>query len=393
MPFYQDLHGFDAGSAPFVGAFILLLAITTALFVVRKRAPALLVAWLFFLVMLAPFMGLTARPHYPLDRHTYLALLGVTTLIGAGVLALARSAGGAGQRGRFFVPLGVLVGAAVLVLAVLTGRQHRVWNNSVALYEHILRLMPEDSPRRWEIVGQYAAALNLDQRSDEAIEQYREAIELNPRNAEAHLALGMVLVGSGRWAEARDAFERATDEAPGNASAHLNLGRAFVQTGEPIRAADCFDRVIDLAPGRPDGYAALADVMMEGSRFGDALEILSRGTGQSAEAPALLRRLAWLRAGCLQAEFRDGAEAVRLAVKLDVRGGGRSPEALDALAAAYAEQGRFEDAIRTAERGISLAKAADLDALAADISVRLEAYRTGQAYRGMPPIATGKPLD
>jgi hypothetical protein len=56
-------------------------------------------------------------------------------------------------------------------------------------------------------------------------------------------------------------------------------------------------------------------------------------------------------------------------------------EALDVLAAAYAEAGRFAEAVTTARRARYLAGAAGAGALAAAIAARLARYENGEPYR------------
>jgi len=80
------------------------------------------------------------------------------------------------------------------------------------------------------------------------------------------------------------------------------------------------------------------------------------------------------------ASLRNGSEAVRLAEKANALTGGEHPAMLTTLAAAYAETGRFEDAIRTAEQAIKLAGEAGAEILVTRNRQLLEYYRRGEAY-------------
>jgi hypothetical protein len=82
-----------------------------------------------------------------------------------------------------------------------------------------------------------------------------------------------------------------------------------------------------------------------------------------------------------KAEVRNGAEAARLAERACALTGGNEPHYLAALAAAYAEAGRFDDAIRTATKGRDLALAAGNKQLAAEAGERLALYARRQPYR------------
>ena len=80
-------------------------------------------------------------------------------------------------------------------------------------------------------------------------------------------------------------------------------------------------------------------------------------------------------------KFRDGAAAVKMAERANQLTGYREPEMLDTLAAAYAEAGRFPEAIQTAQKAVDLASSADKDELAKDIESRMHLYQAGRPYR------------
>ena len=123
----------------------------------------------------------------------------------------------------------------------------------------------------------------------------------------------------------------------------------------------------------------LARRMRMDAAIAECRNTVGRRSG-SAEAQA---NLAWRLATCPSASRRDGRAALehaRLAGRLS---GGRSPESLDALAAAYAELGRFPDAITAAQHALELAEKQGDSKLAQDIRVRVALYQSGKPYRDM----------
>ena len=103
---------------------------------------------------------------------------------------------------------------------------------------------------------------------------------------------------------------------------------------------------------------------------------------QNAEtSPHLAIAVAWIRATSSDAQYRDGAEAVRLAEKASAATHNADAECLDALAAAYAETGRFDDAVRTAQQAIRAATDAKSDDALAPLKTRLALYELRKAYR------------
>ena len=114
---------------------------------------------------------------------------------------------------------------------------------------------------------------------------------------------------------------------------------------------------------------------------------VSRGAADRANEPNLHNSLAWLLATCPLDSLRNGAEAVdqaRRAVALCRR---QNAGTLDTLAAAYAEAGRFPDAVATARDALKLAAGQDGPELAASISGRIVLYEAGKPYRERVPAS------
>ena len=94
-----------------------------------------------------------------------------------------------------------------------------------------------------------------------------------------------------------------------------------------------------------------------------------------------LNSLAWLLATATDASLRDGVEAVELSEHAARLTEFKNSSILDTLAAAYAEGGRFAEAVETAQKALDLATAAGNDTLAMGVRTRLETYKSGQPCR------------
>ena len=101
-----------------------------------------------------------------------------------------------------------------------------------------------------------------------------------------------------------------------------------------------------------------------------------------------LKRLAWLRATSPAALLRDGDQAVALAQRANALSGGKLPEVLEVLAAAYAEVGRFDDALSTAKQAVELAQRKKNEPLADALRAQLSRYREGLAFRHVERISS-----
>jgi tetratricopeptide (TPR) repeat protein len=102
------------------------------------------------------------------------------------------------------------------------------------------------------------------------------------------------------------------------------------------------------------------------------------------DQPHILNNLAWLLATCPLAAVRDGAEATAHAQRAKQLWGD-VPEVLDTLAAAYAEAGRFPDALATARRALELAQRQNNRASVDALKGRIALYEVGKPYCLAPP--------
>ncbi len=196
----------------------------------------------------------------------------------------------------------------------------------------------------------------------QAERHFRHASELEPESPVAHSNLGLALVRRRRWAEAAAAFANAVRWAPTDAEAWMNLGICHEQQGRLADARQAYEGA--LAGRRPVGA--------------QTKQSPGGGQTQGIDHRRAANNLAWLLATAPDADLRDGATAVTLAE--GVVAAGADPGALDTLAAAYAEAGRFTEAVATGERAIAGAGGRDGD-FEREAASRLALYRQGRAYR------------
>jgi tetratricopeptide (TPR) repeat protein len=179
---------------------------------------------------------------------------------------------------------------------------------------------------------------------------WNHTIAVTRDNYFAHASLADVLMRRGRVSEAIAHSEKALRIRPGDADAQNNLGLALLQTGDVKRAVTHLQRALEIDPGH-----------------------------MNAEV-----NLAWVLATAADESTRDGARAVQLAEDVARRAGHPNAIVLRTLAAAYAETGRFPDAIDVAQQALEIAKATGNDGLAADLERNIAAYRLNQPIRSGP---------
>jgi tetratricopeptide (TPR) repeat protein len=146
---------------------------------------------------------------------------------------------------------------------------------------------------------------------ERAAEAYRHAIELEPRFAEAHANLGIVLARLGRYDEAISAYARALAITPTLTAARLNLGLAHYRAGALTAAASAFQTVHAADPSLLQARQLLGLVLVELGRDTDAIPHLEASIHTASDEPAVLFALG--RAYARQADSRAEAIAERLA--------------------------------------------------------------------------------
>ncbi len=198
-------------------------------------------------------------------------------------------------------------------------------------------------------------------------------------DAAAHANLGNLLVRQNRTEEALPHFECAAKLEPRDIGASQNLGAALLAVGKLAEAEAAFRKVLELDVRNVRGEFSLGQVS---ARRGDWLDAELRWRAILSRQPGFLpaaRELAWLFATAPDDSVRRADEAIAIAERLR-QAAADAPAVLDALGAAYANAGRFDEAVAQATRAAELAEKAG-DPTAAEIRERIALYRAGRPFR------------
>lgn len=277
----------------FLASGLIVLLCSVGFFLFRRHWPAALAAWVSYLLILLPVLGLAqSGPQIVADRYSYLACLGWASLIGAGMLCLWKMCLNRGISLRSFIlAIGLAVGV-LAGLAALTWNQVKVWRDSETLWRHALRVGEESSfaynnlgfalisrGKIQEAVGHFRQALRINPafagaqsnlgfalarlgRFDEAIEHYREALRINPGHASAHTNMGVALASLGRLDEAMVHYREALRTNPISSTTHNNLGVALASRGPLGGAMEHFREAIRINPRYAAAYNNLGFALL-----------------------------------------------------------------------------------------------------------------------------------
>lgn len=243
--------------------------------------------------------------------------------------------------------------------------------------------------------GNLARLLSLVGQQEEAWAHARQALRLRPDDPRVHILLGDIAVRMRRYEEAVKHYETAWRLAPRHGDALILYGGALLATG---REAEGLKRLnTALASGRlAQGPLYIAGLLARKGLSGPALSLLDPFIRSQTASPDMLNLAAWLRATEPDERLRDGAEAVRLATQALEKSRDEKPALVDTLAAAYAEAGRFEEAVRTAQKALDLMARRGETQAVASVAARLALYKTDRAYRetsSSSPVAVSEIIE
>jgi protein O-mannosyl-transferase len=396
----------------------------------------------YFVISLFPVLGFFNvyffRYSFVSDHFQYLASMGPLALAGAGVTQGIAAAGW-----KWFLRPAVC-GLLLLVLGVLTWCQSAIYHDTVTLYTGTLEKNPGCWMAHYNLAIALRAKGETDQavahyrqaaairpeyveahynlarllvekgEFEDAITHYEKVLTINPDDADAHNNFGSTLFQIGRVDEAVVHFQKALAIQPDYADASCNLANALLSKGDidgaivhymaclalsPTQADAQYNlasalfrkgrtdeaivhykKTLELQPGNANAHANLGSALLEKGRPQDAIAQYREALALAPENIAAQSNLAWLLATSSDPSLRNGLEAVLLAETASRLSGGNRPLILRILAAAYAETGRFADAIETAQQALRLAGAGDNTILVNALRKEIALYQSGLPY-------------
>jgi len=265
---------------------------------------------------------------------------------------------------------------------------------AVALYQKALQAEP-DNP---EYHNNLANALREEGKMDQAIIEYQKAVQMDPGFADAQFNLGKALALQGELNEAITHFQTTLRIDTNFLLARVNLGNALAQQGKADQAAVQFQKALEVQPNDANIHLNLGLCYFQMGQIQEARSQYEQALQINPIDPRIQNNLAWLLAACPVASLRDGSQAVELAEEANEMTKGENPVILHTLAAAYAQAGRFPEAVETARQASRLAQAQSNPGLASQLQSELKLYSAGKPFPfggetntvGNPPIPHGK---
>jgi len=239
---------------------------------------------------------------------------------------------------------------------------------------------------------------------DSAITHCQKAIEIRKAAlGEMHLDyaaslnnLAFIYLSTGEYRLAEPLCRQAVgilkevlpEKHPDYISGLYNMAQIYHSTSDHARAESVSRQILEVSPSDSRAHYLLGITLHQQGRDLKAIDHLRDALRLQPNQVTILLRSAWVLATSPDASVRNGIEAVALAERAVQLSGSPTPILLDALAAAYAEAGRFSEATQTAQGALEMAASQTNTVLADALRDRIKLYQAGSAFRDSEQAAT-----
>jgi tetratricopeptide (TPR) repeat protein len=364
-------------------AFLAACSLLAILF--RKRLPYILTGWFWYIGMLVPVIGLIqVGEQARADRYTYLPQIGLYVMIAWAVADFARPC----RNHR--IALAIAAAAAIAALSVCAFVQTSYWKNSGTLWTHAVTVTSDN-----DVAHNNLGYLSLRRGElDEAISHFSTALNIRAGNAASHYNLGRALIENnlanalarkGLAGQAIPHYEEAVRLRPDYADAYYNFGTVLFREGKIDEAITEWQKALAIQPYDAEVHTSLGTAFARKGMLREAIAEYQQALKVVPQNRLAMNNLAWLLATSSDASTRDGARAVALAREAIHLSSDVDPNFLRTLAAAFAESGRFSEAVATAEQAMQIATVQGKLGLANILERELSLYRAQSPVRETEP--------
>jgi tetratricopeptide (TPR) repeat protein len=246
------------------------------------------------------------------------------------------------------------------------------------LYDRALAIDPDRGPVLLHSAKYLASIGDL----ETAEARMRKAIEVSPDILAARTGLVDLLIGQKKQDDAFAETQRIVEQWPAHGPSHQLLAMMYADRGDHDAAILHHRCAIEASPLNPTSYLLLSQEYEARQQYGMVERTLTRGLEQVPDSADMRNALAWLRATCPDALYRNGQEAVRITRALCEDTGYKNVSYVDTLAAAHAEVAEFAIAIELQQQVIDAMRAANRKPPPGWLE-RLNLYKARKPYRGV----------
>jgi len=214
---------------------------------------------------------------------------------------------------------------------------------------------------------------------DQAIEDFSEAVRTDPDSASSYANRGLAYAYKRDFEQALINYDAALRLDPSDARALANRAGLYSQQKDFDRAIQDLTAAIQTNPRYGPTYRARASAYLGRKEYAKAVDDFEQALRMDPADDSTLNGLAWLRATCPEASYRNGKRAIEQATAACKISDWRNAGYIDTLAAGYAEVGDFKSAISYEDKAIRCDSSNDEQVR--DMQERMTLYRSNKAYR------------
>lgn len=242
--------------------------------------------------------------------------------------------------------------------------------------ERLLQQEPDHVALRNDVAMIYMAL----GRPEQAVTHFEAVTQLQPGSAAAWYNEGVALEAMGDWTRAAERYTQAIGIDGSYSAAHNNLGSLLLREGRLDGARREYELAIRADPLNAEAHANLGMVMLAERQPDAALAHVREALRLQPARLIHVTPFVWLLATHPEPAARRPRDARALADQIVSETGRRDLSALDALAAAHAALGQFDEAVRVASEALAAASEPAHTTMREAIRQRIAGYREGRAF-------------
>jgi len=404
-----------------------------------KKQPWVAVGWFWFVGILFPLSGIVrVGTVYMANRFTYVATIGLYILIVWGANALTRS-----MQRRTWLLAPVFI-AVTITLCGVSRWNMSFWKDSETLFRRDILLNPQnfvalnglgselglsgkheeslpyfyqalqlspdyatahrdlavslmklnresealphflfamkDRPKDAILMGDYAAALCKVEQYKQGLSLFEQALTLNPDSPKIRYNAALANKRSGDIDQAIRLFGELLTDTPDNHEAHYHLATLYRKQMQIPEAYTEIDAALKLQPTIMEYVNLKLLWLYQDASPREIIDFLKSALERNPDSYDLYNNLAWMLATQKDPELRSPEEALAYARQATKLAAEENAALLDTLAACYAANGNYSQAVETAQEALRMATQEERTNLVGKLTQRLETYQTGRAW-------------
>ena len=224
------------------------------------------------------------------------------------------------------------------------------YNEAIQAYNEAIKIDPQNASA-WNFKGY---ALDRQRKYDEAIKAYDRAIEINPQYVNASIHKGIILYHQNKYDEAIQAYDEAIKIDPQNASAWNFKGYALDHQGKHDEAIKAYERAIEIDPRFENAWYKKGAALYEQGKYNEAIQAYDEAIKIDPQNASYL----WNNKGAAlyeQGKYNEAIQAYDEAIKIDPQNArSQNAESWNGKGNALCGLGRYDEAVQCYNTAIEI---------------------------------------